>query len=667
MFLREKTSKNSQKPVLQLVDSIREGNKVKQRIIVSLGSDFIVAKELRKQVSQSVKQKLLGQLTLIDDPQVTVIVDRIIKKIQTDGRWDSARKQVKQFKKQAKAKNNVAEIFIDDVEHGNDRILGPLLIGHNFWQRLGLPDILAGCGFVDSQIRTAEISVLNRLIDPGSEHAIPVWIKTAAVEDLIDNNAEQHAADRYYRVSDRLLKHQETIESELYAREKSLFQLNNAIYLYDLTNTYFEGLCKKNPKAEFNKNQKEKRSDCRQIVVALVLDGEGFIRRHRIFNGKMTDVKSLKYILKALKDDFKNSEMPTIIMDRGVVSEDNIELLKSLELKYIVASRSGEENNFIDDFKSADFKAIKSDPKNKVEVFLKKDGEETFLLCKSTGRKEKETAMRNQAEKRLEEDIAGLAKLIQNGKRNDPFMVERMIGRMKEKHSKAAHYYDIEYTPFSFDYKITDETEIPKRILRSLRILKEKSDVYKINYLNVKSALHTLAEKYPEAFAKVTVNVKEPVFIGGPVDEKQEEQQALDGNYLLKTNRDDLKDNEIWNMYVMLTGVEKTFRNLKTDIKVQPNHHQKEFRVEGHVFIAILAYHLLHSIEYTLRSKQCNSCWATVKRLVHSHTYSTIILPTTSGTVIHLRKPGIPEAIHVELYKKLNVNFKELPVRKILA
>ncbi len=665
MFLREKTSKNSKKPVLQLVDSHRVGDKVKQRIIVSLGTDFVVAKELRRKVSQAVKQRLLGQSTLIDDPQVTVIVDRIIKKIQTDGKWDSTRKQVKQFKEEDKDK--VAEIFIDDVEHGNDRIVGPLLIGHTFWNRLGLPGILAGCDFRDSHIKTAEISVLNRLIDPGSEHAIPAWIRTAAVEDLIDKNAEQHADDRFYRVSDLLLKHQESIESKLYAREKSLFQLDNAIYLYDLTNTYFEGLCQKNPKAEFNKNQKEKRSDCRQIVVALVLDGEGFIRRHRIFNGKMTDLKSLEPILKILEDDFKNSEMPTIIMDRGVVSEDNIKLLKSLELKYIVAARSGEENNFIDDFKNAEFKVLKSDPNNQVEVFLRKDGEETFLLCKSTGRKKKENAMRNRAEKRLEQDITGLSKLIQNGKRNNPLMVERMIGRMKEKHNKAAYYYDIEYTPFSFDYKVSDEAKTPKHLLRSLRILKEKADAYKIHYINVKSVLHTLAEKYPEAFANVTVTVKEPVLVAEPVDEKKEKQQALDGNYLLKTNRDDLKDDEIWNMYVMLTRVEKAFRDLKTEIKLQPNYHQKEFRVEGHVFIAILAYHLLHSIEYTLLNKQCHSCWATVKRLVTSHTYSTIILPTTRGAVIHLRKPGMPEAVQVELYEKLNVNFKELPVRTVLA
>ncbi len=158
MFLREKTSKNSKKPILQVVENYREGNKVSQRLIVSLGTNFVVPKEIRKQVSRAVRERLLGQTTFIDDPQITVIVDRIIKKIQTDGKWDSTRKQVLKFKQETKDQTQTAEIFVDDVEHGNDRILGPLLIGHTFWNRLGLPEILSSRGFSDNQIKTAEIS-----------------------------------------------------------------------------------------------------------------------------------------------------------------------------------------------------------------------------------------------------------------------------------------------------------------------------------------------------------------------------------------------------------------------------------------------------------------------------------------------------------------------------
>ena len=143
--------------------------------------------------------------------------------------------------------------------------------------------------------------------------------------------------------------------------------------------------------------------------------------------------------------------------------------------------------------------------------------------------------------------------------------------------------------------------------------------------------------------------------------------QPLDGNYLLKTNKDDLSDCDIWNMYVMLTRVENAFRDLKDKLKMRPNYHQKEIRVDGHVNIAVLAYHLLHSIEYTLREHNCHSCWDTIKRVVSTHTYSTIVLPTPNGTVIHLRKAGILEQIHEKIYEMLKVNVEDLPTKKVEA
>ncbi|MCP4111814.1 MAG: hypothetical protein GY749_40860, partial [Desulfobacteraceae bacterium] len=177
------------------------------------------------------------------------------------------------------------------------------------------------------------------------------------MEDITDLNTDRYGNrygdDRFYRISDKLLKNQDYIEENLYKREKTLFNLEDSLFLYDLTNTYFEGVCAKNPKAEYGGNQKEKRNDCPQIVAALILDGEGFIRRHRIFNGKMKDSKSLEEILTKLKDDFENKQLPTIIFDRGVVSKDNLALLEGYDnLKYVVACRPDEESPFTEDFRN---------------------------------------------------------------------------------------------------------------------------------------------------------------------------------------------------------------------------------------------------------------------------------------------------------------------------
>ena len=290
MFFREKTTKKSKTPVLQLVENERTPNGSKQKLIVSLGTKLSIPKEKRSEVARIVKDRLTGQQSLFkDEPELVDFADTIINKIQTAGKWNSAREQVIRFNKDKK-ENNVAEIFVDNVQHGYDRELGPVLIAHCFWERLHFPVILNNCGFSDSQIKTAEISILNRLIAQDSEHSILSWVKTVAIDDILGLDTRKYGDDRFYRISDRLLKNKKVIEESLYQREKDLFNLEDSIFLYDLTNTYFEGICAGNPKAEYNGNQKEKRTDCPQVVVALVIDQEGFIKGHRIFNGKMSNI-----------------------------------------------------------------------------------------------------------------------------------------------------------------------------------------------------------------------------------------------------------------------------------------------------------------------------------------------------------------------------------------
>jgi transposase len=264
----------------------------------------------------------------------------------------------------------------------------------------------------------------------------------------------------------------------------------------------------------------------------------------------------------------------------------------------------------------------------------------------------------------LDSDLENLGQSITTGKRIDPLAIERSIGRLKEKHSAVAKYYCIEFEPYLFKYQLCEAEALPKRLLKSLEKLQHKAEQYKISHVKLQSKLEELSQKYPDGYNKVIIDIQQPYFSGIPIDEKRAESEDLDGNYLIKTDRTDLADAQIWKMYTMLTLVENAFRNLKTDLKLRPNFHQKERRVDGHVFITILAYHLLHSIEYTLIENDCTSSWATVKRVLSSHVYTSITLPTTSGSVIHLRKPGTPELIHEDIYKKLKVNWEQLPSRK---
>jgi len=671
MFFRKTFSKKSKTPVLQLVENVRTDKGPRQRIVVSLGTQFNIPKEIRRDVAQLVAERLLGQKNLFqDDPQIMFFVDKIVKKIQLEGKWNSKREQVIRFQE---LKKDTAEIFIDDVDHGYGRELGPVLIGNHFWNSLSFPSILKDCGFNNRQIQSAEISILNRLIAHDSEHSILSWLKTVALEDIInlDMNLYNHrfADDRFYRISDKLLEHKNYIENSLYKSEQTLFNLDNQIFLYDLTNTYFEGVCLRNPKALYGGNQKEKRNDCPQIVVALILDCEGFIRRHHVFDGKMKDSKSLENILENIKEDFEDKHLPTIIIDRGVLSENNIKIINSYKkLKYIVACRPNEEIQFIDDFQNGEFETISGRKKKKdVEIIQKDTGEEVFLLCKSEGRKLKETAIRNKVEKKWEKELENLSIQIQKGRENHPISIERRIGRLKERYSTVAKYYIVHYTHREFSYTIKNEKKISKDLKKSLDNLKQKADKNKVSYPAIKKKLKERKEKYPKNFVNIEIHLKEPMLTWKTIDEKENKERSMDGNYLLKTNRRDLSSDEIWKTYMMLTKLENAFRDLKSHLGLRPIYHQKEDRVDGHIFISILAYHLLHSIEYTLKLQGINSRWSTIKRIVSSHKYATIQLPTTDGPVINLRKAGVPEGIHETIYKKLGVKYKNLPKRKIIA
>jgi len=462
-------------------------------------------------VAAIVTDRLKGAIPLFPvDSELLKYADPVVKKIQTEGKWQSARKTVVEFDKSEEPMT--AHVFVDNVEHGFHRELGPALIGHAFWECLGFPKIFSACNFSESEIKTAEISILNRLISQDSESGILSWLQTVAIDELLDIESKQFGRDRFYRISDKILKHQSLIEKQLYQQEKDLFGLEDCLFLYDLTNTYFEGVCSKNAKAKYCKNQKEKRSDCPQVVVALVLDGDGFVRHHRVFNGKMSDSKSLKQILKALETDFAGKPMPTIVFDRGMVTKDNLALLQKYKnLKYIVMCKSNEEAQFIEAFQTEKFEDIKGrKPNERVEILIKEFEDIVYLLCKSEGRKEKEHAMRNTREVKLELELKNFRNQITKGRERDQTKIEQRIGKIRERFNSVAQYYDIQYIPMEFSYSVLKNETIRKRLSTSLLKLKEKVTKNSLTFPTLENKLQLMQKKYPSEFDKLSIVVKAP-------------------------------------------------------------------------------------------------------------------------------------------------------------
>ena len=659
MFFVEKKNKNSKKSVLQLIRSSRISGNPRQEIVISLGADFPIPRELRKNVAQAITEKLLGQEFLFTEPEVKQYAENIIRRIQQKGETKHIIKR--------NENEDIREVFIDQANHTSDRIAGPLIVGNAFWNNLHLDEILEKAGFSKQHTKIAKISILNRLISQDCEYAIPSWTKVYAAGDLLYEKAENLGKDIFYKMSDKLLSQKSKIEKNLYSNIKSLFNLNNSIFLYDLTNTYFEGICAENPKAEFNGNQKEKRTDCKQIVIALMLDGDGFVKFHKVFNGKMSDAKSFAKILDVILTEYdSNEEVPTFIFDRGITSEENLNLIKNKGLKYVVASRNNLENKYLSDYIHQDFQTIKNEKNNKVEVFLKKEEDENYLLCKSSGRARKEESMRTKKEQKMIEDLEKLKTQVFSKHKIDHDIISQKIGRIVEQYASVSKFYEIGYLPFTYEFTVIGKDKIDNRLIKILENRKEKVNAHQISFKNLKSDLIKYSKKYKRSFSQIKVTLTEPILEWRTIEEKLDAELKLEGNYLLRTNRNDLSEETFWNVYTMLTRVEHAFRHLKTDLGLRPNYHHLEDRADGHVFISILAYQILQSIEYRLRRKGCSLSWNSINRIMSSHTYSTMILPCKDGKIVHSRKPGEPEETHKEIYKKLDIEYDNLPKTKIV-
>jgi len=605
MFFREKTGRKTSKPVLQLVDGVRTPNGVRQHIVISL-SDLQIDKEIWKPVAKRIYDLLHGQTTLVDaDPEVDRLANHVVQRIRLKGRWQYARETAKV---PPEATDGTAKVFVDDIQHCEHSQLGPVLVGLKAWEELSLSKILMYEGFTQKQIRSATASVISRLVDPGAEHRLPAWVKSTALPDLLDGELLSASKDRFYRISDKLLECQDTIAKRLRVRETNLFNLKRTLILYDLTNTYFEGQQESNPKAVHGGHSKEKRNDCPQLVVALAIDGDGFVLGHRIYKGNTSDSVTLIDLVKSMQTQFPGKEKPTVIVDGGISSKDNLKALKSAGFDYIVACRRQQRNHYDEVFSKEEFTPIPGRDKDlEITVYAREEDDDMLLFCRSEGRANKEQAIHNKATIRFETDLAKLNKRLKKGRLKDTDKIQQTLGRLKERHHRVSRFYTIEVKSSEQD----STTQV----------------VWKL--------------------------IQDPT--------------QHHGRYLLRTSRKDLTPDQIWNTYITLTRVENSFRCLKSDLGLRPIFHQIESRCDGHVWITILAYHLLQYIQTKLREQGDNRSWATIVRILQTHQYCTIVIPTVDGPVINLRRSGTPDQDQKNIYKKLGINTKNLPVKKVIV
>jgi transposase len=605
MYIREKKTKTT--PVLQLVSGDRgHDGKVRQHIILSLGN-VPIPDELRKTIAHEVENRLNGYQRLLPlDLAIAEWVDFILKKLKDENKLLPV-KHLEQSRSSAQVINGVQ---FEQIDHENGTLLGPLLPLESAWNSLGISEFLKEHKFSSRQVNSAKISVFNRLLDPDSENALLSWAKTTALNEVLGEQIELSGEDRFYRVSDKLLLCRDALEAHLRNCEQSLFNLNRTLVLYDLTNSYFEGQAAANPKARRSANSKENRSDCPLLSVGLVLDGEGFVLTHKVFSGNLHDCKTMVSAINELQNVSGNDARPLVVLDGGIATAANLAYLTEHGFDYVVNGKRTTRQKFAADFLELDrfHKVGERDDKAPVLVRRLESENEHILLCRSDERKKKEDAIVSKTEEKL---IAALEKLQKRISKNDgklhlaqgPETVNRNIGKICGKYTRAAKFYTVEF--------------IQKNLYLSWR----------------------------------------------RNDEEYQAGSELHGCYHLRCSRKDLADNLIWHIYITLTKVESAFRLLKSDLGLRPFFHYTEDRCDGHIWITVLAYHLLRWVEYSLQLAGCKLSWQALRKTLATHCYTSIIIPADDGKIRHMRKPGRPDEQQRSIYSLLEIDLKTLPVK----
>ncbi len=576
-----------------LVESVHTPKGPRQRIICSLGSLSPGPPQQWHSLARKVEASLKGQLSLKPtDPQIATLVEKV-----RTGR--------KLPREKSSARDKAIEVVTVDPERVTTeqaREAGPVHVGHQIWQQLGLDEILLRAGFSDRARTLSEVMTLNRLIFPLSEHAMPDWIRRTAIGDIVGTELSTLNDEALYRNLDRLYPNRERIERELAEREKDLFDLDDTIYLYDLTSTYFEGQALSNPQAKRGYSR-DKRPDCKQVVVGLVLDREGFPKAHEVFDGNRQDRTTLHEMLESLKKRTGNRVGSTVVVDRGMAYDENLAEIRAQGLHYIVAGRQAERNAWLAEFEQDDWEELIRTPsprnpaqkKSRVEIKRRQKGNEVYILCLSEGREEKDRAIRETHEKRLLEDLEALRVRIEKGRLKDTDKIQQGIGRLKERYPRVARYYRIEYDSQQKSLSWQEDTD------------------------------------------------------------KKAVAQKLDGSYVLKTDRQDLSADEIWRTYILLTRVEGAFRAMKSPLMERPIFHHLQKRTQTHIFLCVLAYHLLVAIEKRFLDQGIHTSWWSIRQQLSTHQVVTVVLPTSNGQTFKIRKGTTPEPTHCEIYRTLRI------------
>jgi transposase len=429
-------------------------------------------------------------------------------------------------------------VQLQGVKLERTRDFGDVWMAWGLWRLLGLDTLLEESiptGREEIPWATmAAILVIARFCKPQSElHIEDTWYRGTALDDLLGVAPEKVHTDRLYAALDALLPHKETIEKHLKHRLGNLFDLKYDLLLYDVTSTYFEGQCAANPLAKRGYSR-DKRPDCLQVCIGLVVTDDGFPLGYEVFAGNRSDVTTVEEIVEAMEAKYGRADR-IWVMDRGMVSEDNLRFLRSREGRYIVGTPKAMLRQFEKHLLDQGWREVQEGVE--VKLVPGPEGEETFVLARSADRREKEQAMHRRFLERMEEGLGKLQAAAASGRLQDEGTANRRLGRLQAKYWRAAGAFEV--------------------------------TIEKL--------------KRPQGKARLKVRFRR--------NRRWSDWAALsEGCYLLRTNLTDADPAALWKRYIQLTDAEWAFRITKDELGIRPIWHQRQDRVLAHILVCFLAY-----------------------------------------------------------------------------
>jgi hypothetical protein len=602
MFIREKSKTVKGKKYIQhqLIESIRTPAGPRQRLILNLG--FLdLHPDKWKELANTIESEIHKQSRLfVTDPQIESLAKHYAKVI--------VREKLNKESERA-ASNNGADrlsadyqsVDVNSVSSSEARKIGAEHVVLAQMREYEFDKMLKELGFTENQVNYAKMLIAGRLVHPSSERETARWAnEDSAILELLQAKINVYDT-ALHRTAVLLWEQHDKIEQRLSQAAREIFDLKETIILYDLTNTYFEG-SKKGSKIANHAKSKDKRNDRPVITLALTLDGQGFPKQSKVYEGNISEPGTLEKMLDELSNvvDGFNCQK-TIVIDAGIATEDNLEIIKRKQFKYLAVSR---KKSYGDDFwQGSQEQQIKlSDKKTWLRVKLVKTKRESYLLCHSEAKEAKEKAILDRRLKKFEEGLNGINKGLKKKRTHKKYdkIIER-IGRLKEKYGVGS-LYDIE--------------------------VKQEKGV----------ATNIIFNKNPNGKAK----------------------EKRVGEYVIRTNRLDLTEKEISEIHRTLTTIEDSFRSMKSELGLRPNYHKRDDTGTAHIFITVLAYHIIAGILKKLRANGINYSWRTIRNILSTQVRVTTSFKTEDQATIHIRTTTTPTLKQSDLYSKLGLVQKPL-------